>query len=213
MGEHYPDTVVVDGSIPSAPIELNRFGGIIAVRRGKKPQPKRQIDTVKMNGAITTATVRVVDETGEQLGVLSTKDAIATAAEKGLDLVEVSDKSDPPVCRIMDYGKHKYQASKKQHEAKKKQVVIKVKEIKMRPKTEEHDFQFKLKHARQFIEAGNKVKVTVMFRGREMAFTYMGKELLERFKADTEDICIVENEPKHEGRLMQMILAPKKSKK
>jgi len=134
------------------------------------------------------------------------------AEGKGLDLVEVSGKSDPPVCRIMDYGKFKYQASKKQHEAKKKQVVIKIKEIKLRPKTEEHDFNFKLKHAREFLEQGNKVKVTVQFRGREMAYTYLGLELLKRFELDTEDIGVVESQPKHEGRLAQMILAPKKSK-
>ena len=161
---------------------------------------------------IRNAQVRLVDEEGEQLGVVPTDEALELSRNKGLDLVEVSGKSDPPVCRIMDYGKFKYQASKKQHEAKKKQVVVKVKEIKMRPKTEEHDFQFKLKHAREFLEAGNKVKVTVQFRGREMAFSYKGMELLERFSLETDDLGVVESRPKHEGRLAQMILAPKKSK-
>jgi translation initiation factor IF-3 len=110
----------------------------------------------------------------------------------------------------MDYGKYKYQISKKQHDAKKKQVVIKVKEIKMRPKTEEHDFQFKLKHARSFLESGNKVKVTVQFRGREMAFVSLGVELLNRFQQETEDLSTVETQPRTEGRTALMILAPKK---
>lgn len=132
------------------------------------------------------------------------------AAERGFDLVEVSPKADPPVCRIMDYGKYKYQISKKQHDAKKKQVVVKVKEIKMRPKTEEHDFRFKLKHARNFLEAGNKVKVTVQFRGREMAFVSLGIDLLNKFRQDAEDVGIVETEPRTEGRTALMILAPKK---
>ena len=140
-------------------------------------------------------------------------DAARAAAEaKSLDLVEISGKSTPPVCRIMDYGKFKYQASKKQHEAKKKQTVIKVKEIKLRPKTEEHDFQFKLKHSREFLEDGNKVKVTVMFRGREMAYSQQGLELLAKFDAATDDLAVVESQPKHEGRTAQMILAPKKTK-
>ncbi len=156
--------------------------------------------------------MRVIDESGEQLGILSITEALSAAREKALDLVEISGKSDPPVCRIMDYGKFKYQASKKQHEAKKKQVVVKVKEIKLRPKTEEHDFNFKLKHAREFLEQGCKVKVTVQFRGREMAYTYLGLDLLKKFEVSTEDLGIVESQPKHEGRIAQMILAPKKQK-
>ncbi len=138
------------------------------------------------------------------------REAIDLAEERGLDLVEVSPKADPPVCRIMDYSKYKYQISKKLHDAKKKQVVIKVKEIKMRPKTEEHDFQFKLKHARSFLENGNKVKVTVQFRGREMAYVSLGIELLQRFRQDTEDLCTVETKPRTEGRTALMILAPQK---
>jgi len=110
----------------------------------------------------------------------------------------------------MDYGKYKYQLSKKQHDAKKKQVVIRIKEIKLRPKTEEHDFQFKLKHARSFLESGNKVKVTVQYRGREMAFTHLGIDLLERFARETEDLGVVETAPRSEGRSAQMILAPRK---
>lgn len=133
------------------------------------------------------------------------------AKDQGVDLVEVSPKSEPPVCRLMDYGKYKYQISKKLHDAKKKQTVIRVKEIKLRPKTEEHDFQFKLKHTMQFLGEGHKVKVTLKYRGREMAYTHLGIELLNRFAEETKEISIIEVRPKAEGRTAQMILAPKKS--
>jgi translation initiation factor IF-3 len=132
------------------------------------------------------------------------------AEDRGFDLVEVSGKSDPPVCRIMDYGKYKYQQSKKLHDAKKKQAVIRIKEIKLRPKTEEHDFQFKVKHARNFLQDGNKVKVTLQFRGREMAFTQLGMKLLRRFAEAVDDLGTVESKPRSEGRSAQMILGPKK---
>lgn len=127
-----------------------------------------------------------------------------------MDLVEVSGKSDPPVCRIMDFGKFKYQQSKKLHDAKKKQAVIRVKEIKLRPKTEEHDFQFKLNHAKKFLKEGNKVKVTLQYRGREMAFTHMGIELLERFASEADDVGEIETRPRAEGRTTFMVLAPAK---
>lgn len=207
MGEHYPDTVVVDGSIPSAPTESTQ-GGKIAVQKRRKPV--KPVDKTRVNRDIKVPKVRVIDDDGQQLGILSTLEALGIAEDKGLDLVEVSDKSDPPVCRVMDYGKYKYQKSKKQHDAKKRQVVVKVKEIKLRPKTEEHDFQFKLKHARSFLNDGNKVKVTVQYRGREMAYTHLGLELLDRFAEATEDIGIVETKARAEGRIAQMILAPKK---
>lgn len=152
----------------------------------------------------------MVDEDGQQLGIMDTKEALRIAEDRGFDLVEVSPKSDPPVCRVMDYGKYKYQQSKKQHDAKKKQAVVKIKEIKLRPKTEEHDFQFKLKHAKGFLEDGNKVKVTLQYRGREMAFTELGLQLLKRFADAVEDIGDVESAPRSEGRSAQMILAPKK---
>ncbi|OGG98809.1 MAG: translation initiation factor IF-3 [Candidatus Lambdaproteobacteria bacterium RIFOXYD1_FULL_56_27] len=154
--------------------------------------------------------VRLIDDEGEQLGVVSIEDALRTAETKGMDLVEVAAKSDPPVCRIMDFGKFKYEAAKKQHDAKKKQTVIKVKEIKMRPKTEIHDYQFKLKHALEFLEEGNKVKVTVQFRGREMAYQSMGIDLLLKFATDAQELGAVEQAPRAEGRMAQMILAPNK---
>ena len=160
---------------------------------------------------IIAKVVRVIDEAGEQLGIMDTKEALGIAENRGFDLVEVSGKTDPPVCRIMDYGKFKYQQSKKLHDAKKKQVVIRIKEIKLRPKTEEHDFQFKVKHARNFLQDGNKVKVTLQYRGREMAFTQLGLELLKRFAAAVEDLGVVETQPRSEGRSAQMILGPKKN--
>ena len=207
MGEHYLDKVVVDGSIPSAPTE-SISGGEIAQQRRRKPLQEQ--DKTQVNSLIKAPEVRVVDESGEQLGILEIAVAIDTARQRGLDLVEVSDQSDPPVCRIMDYGKYKYQKRKKQNDAKKRQVVVKVKEIKLRPKTEEHDFRFKLKHAREFLQDGNKVKVTVQYRGREMAYTYLGMELLERFAKETEDLGVIETKARAEGRVAQMILAPKK---
>lgn len=154
----------------------------------------------------------MIDDDGAQLGIYDIDEALELAEEKGLDLVEVSGKSKPPVCRIMDYGKFKYQQSKKQHDAKKKQAVIRVKEIKLRPKTEEHDFNFKLKHAVGFLKEGNKVKVTLQYRGREMAFTQLGLELLERFAKEAEDVGVVESKPRAEGRTTFMVLAPKKEK-
>lgn len=152
----------------------------------------------------------MIDEEGEQLGIVPIEAAREAAESKGLDLVEVAAKSDPPVCRIMDYGKFKYETSKKQHEAKKKQTVIKVKEIKLRPKTEEHDYQFKLKHAREFLEAGNKVKVTIQFRGREMAYQDLGIQLIRRFTEDCQDLGQMESAPRAEGRTAHTILSPTK---
>ena len=164
-----------------------------------------------MNEAIRAQHVRVIDEAGAQEGILEIGEALQLAEERGFDLVEVNGKSDPPVCRLMDYGKYKYQMSKKLHDAKKKQVIIRIKEIKLRPKTGEHDFQFKLKHAQSFLQSGNKVKVTLQYRGREMAFTEVGMELLERFAKDAEEYGIVESEPKLVGRTTMMVLAPKKT--
>lgn len=132
------------------------------------------------------------------------------AEEAGLDLVEVAPNADPPVCRIMDYGKFKYQLSKKAHDAKKKQTVVTVKEVKVSPKTEEHDIQFKLRHMRRFLESGDKVKVTMLFRGREITHTEIGREILDRIVKEVEDIGIVEQDPKLEGRHMVMVIAPQK---
>jgi len=150
----------------------------------------------------------VIDEAGEQLGVLSLEEALTTAAERGFDLVEVSPNAEPPVCRIMDYGKFKYQASKKAAEAKKKTAKVELKEVKMRPKTEEHDYNFKLKNARKFLDAGNKVKVTIMFRGREVTHPDYGKRLLEKLAVDVQDIAQIEAPARMAGRFMSMVVAP-----
>ena len=154
--------------------------------------------------------MRVIDPDNEQLGILELEEALAKADDLGLDLVEVSPNSDPPVCRIMDYGQYKYQQSKRQHEAKKNQKIIHLKEIKLRPKTEEHDFQFKLRHAIEFLEHGDKVKVSVFFRGREMIHQNLGHKLLEKFTLQSEETAMVEVPPKMEGRSLSMVLAPKK---
>lgn len=150
----------------------------------------------------------MIDEEGEQLGVLSLDEALTTAAERGFDLVEVSPNAEPPVCRIMDYGKFKYQASKKAAEAKKKTAKVELKEVKMRPKTEEHDYNFKLKNARKFLDAGNKVKVTIMFRGREVTHPDYGKRLLEKLAVDVQDIAQIEAPARMAGRFMSMVVAP-----
>lgn len=141
---------------------------------------------------------------------MSLSDALAAAQERGLDLVEVSPNASPPVCRIMDYGKYKYQQSKKAAEAKKKTARVEVKEVKMRPKTEEHDFQVKLRNARRFLEAGHKVKVTVMFRGREVTHPEFGQKLLARVAEEVTDLGQVEGRPNMAGRFMSMIIGPAK---
>ena len=157
--------------------------------------------------------VSLIGNDGEQLGVYLTKEAITLAEEQNQDLVEVSPNSNPPVCRIMDYGKFKYQQSKRAHEAKKKQKVIHVKEVKFRPNTERHDYDFKLKHALRFLEAGDKVKVVIFFRGREIVHRENGHKLLERITETLEDFSSVEQEAKQEGKTLCMIFAPKSLKK
>lgn len=146
---------------------------------------------------------------GEQLGIVPLKKALDLAAEVELDLVEVAPNATPPVCKIMDYGKFKYQQSKRSQEAKKKQTVIQVKEVKVRPKTDEHDLQVKIRHIRRFLGQKDKAKVTIVFRGREIAYTDQGMKILERIEDELKDEVVVEQHPKMEGRNMVMILAPK----
>lgn len=147
---------------------------------------------------------------GNQLGVIALADALAEAAKAGLDLVEVSPTAAPPVCRIMDYGKFRYQQSKKVQISKKSQTVIQVKEIRLRPKTEEHDLEVKIKHIRKFLEQRNKVKITMMFRGREIAYTELGRKIMEDIKETLADGAVIDQHPRLEGRNMIMILSPKK---
>jgi translation initiation factor IF-3 len=153
--------------------------------------------------------VRVINPDGVQLGVMSPQEALQTAMSLGLDLVEVAPESKPPVCRIMDYGKYRYEQSKKAKDAKKKQTMIQIKEVKMRPKTDEHDLEFKTRHIEKFLKEGNKAKVTMIFRGREVVHTNLGRKLLDKLAEDLKDAAIVEQLPRLEGKNMVMILAPK----
>lgn len=163
-----------------------------------------------MNDEIRAQSVRVIGPDGTQFGILSLGAALSEAEKASLDLVEVAPDSTPPVCRIMDYGKYRYQQSKKVHSAKKSQVIIQIKEIRLRPKTESHDFETKMKHARRFLEQNNKVKVNMLFRGREIVYADLGRKLMEQVRERVEEIGQVEQEPKLEGRHMTMVIAPKK---
>jgi translation initiation factor IF-3 len=154
----------------------------------------------------------VIGEEGEQLGVLDIRDAIRQAREKGLDLVEVAATADPPVCRIIDFGKFQYEAKKKANEAKKKQVTITVKEVKFRPGTDDHDYDYRMKHAREWLEDGDKVKATIWFRGREMTHRELGARILEKLEKDLIDVGEVEARPRMEGNQMFIILGPKRHK-
>lgn len=164
---------------------------------------------VRINWQIRAKEVRLIGADGTQLGIKPLEEALKTAEVEGFDLVEIAPTAQPPVCRVMDYGKFKYEQSKKIQLAKKKQVVIQVKEVKFRPKTDEHDYQFKLRHIRRFLEDKDKVKVSVRFRGREIAFSDQAVNILNRIRAEIEDIGKIEYEPKMEGRDMVMIVAPK----
>jgi translation initiation factor IF-3 len=163
----------------------------------------------RVNDAIQAPEVLVITENGDNKGILRLRDAIALAEEMGLDLVEVSPAAKPPVCKILDFGKFKYQAQKKASEARKKQKIIEIKEIKMRPNIDTHDYDVKMRSIRRFFEEGDKVKVTLRFRGREMAHTELGRQVLERVKTDTATIAKVESEARLEGRQMVMVLAPR----
>ncbi|WP_420403757.1 translation initiation factor IF-3 [Nisaea sp.] len=162
-----------------------------------------------MNHDISVDKVRCIDPEGEMLGVMTVQEGIRRAEDFGLDLVEVSPNADPPVCKILDYGKYKYEAQKKKNEAKKKQKVIEIKEIKLRPNIDEHDFQVKMKNVRKFIGEGDKVKVTMRFRGREMAHQDLGMDVLNRVRDEMEEAAKVESYPKMEGRQMIMVIAPR----
>ncbi|MCY0877566.1 MAG: translation initiation factor IF-3 [Firmicutes bacterium] len=165
---------------------------------------------LRINEEIRVREVRVVGDNGEQFGVMSLRDALQLAQERHVDLVEVSPTAKPPVCRLMDYGKYKYEQAKRDRESRKKQKVVNVKELKMRPAIEEHDFDVKVKNARRFLEDGDKVKCTMVFRGREIVHASLAQETLTRLAELVSDIGAVERAPRVEGRTMIMILAPKK---
>ena len=162
-----------------------------------------------MNDEIDVPQVRVIDAKGENHGVISLEDALEIADEAGLDLVEVSPQVSPPVCKVLDYGKYKYEQQKKANEARKKQKTIDVKEIKMRPSIDEYDYQVKMKNVRKFLNHGDKVKMTIRFRGREMAHQDLGLRVLTRVREELEEIIKIEQMPKSEGRLMIMVITPK----
>ncbi|MDM9382982.1 MULTISPECIES: translation initiation factor IF-3 [unclassified Chlorogloeopsis] len=173
-------------------------------------EKKRTRDLPQINERIRFPKIRVIDTDGAQLGIMSPQEALQLAEEKELDLVLLSDKADPPVCRIMDYGKYKFEQEKKAREARKKQHTADVKEVKMRYKIEAHDYNVRVKQAERFLKDGDKVKATVMFRGREIQHSDMAEELLKRMAADLEEVAEVQQAPKKEGRNMMMLLSPKK---
>ncbi|OQA07745.1 MAG: Translation initiation factor IF-3 [Firmicutes bacterium ADurb.Bin373] len=163
----------------------------------------------RINEEIRAREVRVINSDGDQLGIFSSREALRLAEEKQLDLVEISPAAKPPVCKIMDFGKYKYEQSKREKEARKKQKIICVKEVKLRPNIEDHDFEVKAKNAIRFLKEGDKVKATIIFRGREIVHTQLGQKLLKRLAERVQDISLVERQPKLEGKNMIMILSPK----
>uniref|UniRef100_UPI0038BBA621 translation initiation factor IF-3 n=1 Tax=Alkaliphilus serpentinus TaxID=1482731 RepID=UPI0038BBA621 len=164
---------------------------------------------MQINEDIRDREVRVIDAEGEQLGIMSGKEAYALAVSKSLDLVKIAPQAKPPVCRIMDYGKYKYELAKKEKEAKKKQKIVSVKEVRLSPNIEEHDLNVKANQALKFLKSGDKVKVTLRFRGRELSNTSMGQKVIAEFASLLTEVCTIEKEAKLEGKQMIMILAPK----
>ena len=162
----------------------------------------------RSNNRISSPEVQVINNDGENLGILSTNEAISMAKNQGLDLIEIAPNAKPPVCKIMDIGKYKYDAQKKANQAKKKQKIIALKEIKMRPVTETHDYEFKVKNAKKFIAKGDKVKFTIRFKGRELQHSHLGNELMAKIKEDMKDIGKVELHPKFDGKQMIMVIQP-----
>ncbi|HEY9832277.1 MAG TPA: translation initiation factor IF-3 [Stenomitos sp.] len=171
---------------------------------------RRQRDLPPINERIRFPNIRVIDTDGGQLGIITPQEALRIAEEKELDLVLVSDKADPPVCRIMDYGKYKFEQEKKAREARKKQHTADVKEVKMRYKIEDHDYQVRVNQAERFLKSGDKVKATITFRGREIQHSDLAEDLLKRMATDLEPLAEVQQAPKREGRNMMMLLSPKK---
>lgn len=187
--------------------------GETAINKPMRPMPgRRPDDGPRINESIRAEQIRVVGADGEMKGVMTVREALRLAEEAGLDLVEISPNAEPPVCKILDSGKYKYELQKKAAEARKKQKVIDIKEIKIRPGIEDHDYQVKLRNARRFLEEGDKVKVTMRFRGREMAHLDIGMNLLARMKSDLADLGKPELEPRMEGRQALMVIAPESGK-
>jgi translation initiation factor IF-3 len=208
QGGHGPGQLGVSQLRPAG--EQKQQGGTDIKRRGKKATPTKQEIKARVNEEITSPEVRLINVDGEQLGILPAKEALQKAYEQDMDLVEVAGAADPPVCRIMDYDKYRYELSKKQKEAKKKQTVIETKEIKFRPKTEEHDLNFKIKQIKKFLGQKNKVKVTMRFRGREIVYAQsIGLEALNRIADELREDGVILQEPTMEGRQLVMFVGPK----
>ena len=168
---------------------------------------------LRINEQIRVREVRLIDDKGEQRGIVSTLEALKIAREAGVDLVEVAPQSSPPVCKLLDYGKFKFEQEKKIKESRKNQKIVKIKEVRMQPKIDDHDLEFKAKHVKEFLEEGNKVKVTIRFRGRELAHTEIGEDVLKSVLGVIEGAYVMEKLPSMEGRFMSMILSPKAPKK
>ncbi len=178
-------------------------------RGGRRPQKD---DGYRVNRDIVAPEVRLIDEVGTMVGVMNSREALAIAESKGLDLIEIAPTAKPPTCKIMDYGRWKYENKKKAHEARKKQTIISIKEVQVRPRTDQHDLEVKLRHARRFLLEGDKVKVNLRFTGREMAHQDLGLEVLKKVQAALEDIATTEAPPKMEGRQMFVLLSPDPAK-
>jgi translation initiation factor IF-3 len=192
---------------PKRYLPIDSGGAGIALKgRIFKSKP---VDRTNINQFIRAKEVRVIDPEGKQVGVVSITEALKSAAEFGLDLVEISPNANPPVCKIMDYGRYKYEQTKKKQEAKKKQATFQLKEIKVRPNTDDHDLQVKIGSIKKFIDKKDKVKVTVMFRGREITLSQLGRDMLARIAEETADVAVVEQYPKFEGRTLMMVLSPR----
>lgn len=189
------------------PFNFNSGGAGIALKgRIFKSKPG---DRTNINQFIRAKEVRVIDPEGKQIGIVSITEALKSAAEFGLDLVEISPNANPPVCKIMDYGRYKYEQTKKKQEAKKKQTTFQLKEIKVRPNTDDHDLQVKIGYIKKFIDKKDKVKVTVMFRGREITLSQLGRDMLAKIAEETGEVAVVEQYPKFEGRTLMMVLSPR----
>ena len=175
-----------------------------------KNAPVRNDDGPRINENIKAKQVRLIDANNENRGVVSIDEALAIAEEEGLDLIEISPQANPPVCKVLDFGKYRYEQQKKKNEAKKNQKVVEIKELKLRPMIESHDYEVKLKQAKKFLEQGNKVKLTMRFKGRELSANDKGKQVLARILEDLDDVCKVDSEIKLEGRQMTAVIAPNK---
>jgi translation initiation factor IF-3 len=167
---------------------------------------------LRVNEQIRIREVFLIDQEGEKIGEIDTDKAKEMAADAGLDLVEIVPTAKPPVCKIIDFGKYKFELEKKAKEAKKNQHIVKLKEIRLQPKIDTHDYNFKLNHIIEFLNKGNKVKITIRFRGRQMAHTYIGEDVLKKFAEDLKDLAVIEKQPSQEGRTLSMIVAPLKKK-